>query len=92
MVGVIGISSRKDIIGNIGADIVVVVTPIHRGRHAADLADLAASRQLPPGVDVALDIIRGTVPLPGCAESYAVVGCAVQICALGSRTGCVFSP
>lgn len=86
------IRGSKDVIRNVGADVVCIVPPRNRSLHAVDLADLSAFSNLFPRIDIAFDVVRGAIPCPCGAPCNAVARAAIQICALGAGTGGVPAP
>lgn len=74
MVGVVCIRGRKDVISHVCPDILGVVVPRHRRRHAADGTDLPSASHLSTRVNIALDIVLTPLPCPGSAPSHAVAG------------------
>jgi hypothetical protein len=89
---VVGVSSREDVVGDVGADVARLVVPGNAGGHALDVANLEALGELLAGVGVALDIVLAALPVPCSGPADARVRGPVDGRALAARGGVVLAP
>jgi hypothetical protein len=89
---VVGVGSREDVVGDVGADVAGLVVPGDAGGHALDVADLEALGELLAGVGVALDIVLAALPVPLGGPADARVGGPVNSGALAAGRGVVLAP
>jgi hypothetical protein len=89
MVRILG---REHIIRNIRPDILRVILPFDRGRHALHLTDNLALCQNLACVRITLDVILSTLPSPLCAPFDAGAGGAVKVGALRAGGCGVLAP
>ena len=81
-VNMVRILGREHIIRNIRPNVLRVILPLDRGRHALHLTDNLALCQDLACVRITLDVILSTLPSPLCAPFDAGAGGAVKVGAL----------
>jgi hypothetical protein len=89
---VVGVSSREDVVSNVGANISVREVPLDARRHALDLAHVEATRKLLAHVGVALNIVLAALPCPGRAPAHTGPGGGFHGCALRPGACGAFAP
>lgn len=81
------VSSREEIVGNVGANVGAAVGPSSSRLHVADGADDALGANLESRVGIRLDIVLATGPGPVNVPSGAVAVGPVDVSALRTRAG-----
>lgn len=82
----VDVGRGEEIVGNIAADVGGVVDPVGLGLEVAVLAD-GLLGDLTARVDVALDVVTATLPLPVGGPLGTSLAYAVDVGALRSRGG-----
>jgi hypothetical protein len=88
---VVDVGSGEQVICNIAADVVGVVDPVGLSLEVAVLVD-GLLGNLTSRVDVALDVVLATLPLPGGGPLGASLAHTVDIGALSTRGGIAAAP
>lgn len=83
----VGVSSREEIVGNVGANVGAAVRPSSSRLHVADGADDALGANLKSRVGVGLDVVLAARPGPVNVPSGAVAVGPVDVSALRTRAG-----
>lgn len=83
----VGVSSREEIVGNVGANVGAAVGPSSSRLHVADGADDALGANLESRVGVRLDVVLAARPGPVNVPSGAVAVGPVDVSALRTRAG-----
>lgn len=83
--GVVNVRSSEEIVGDVSADISVVVAPLHSRRDLRDIADQLFF-ELHARVRVGLDGVLGAGPGPSGVPGDTGVRGAVEGCALGAAS------